>query len=118
MSRFSASPIVAVFARGVAEQEVNLLHDKALDEVFESGLVHQEEKQNQENEDQKEEDDDEDAVVRAPRKGKLQQVVSIGSRREVVRWMEQEFSRCHRTMAYPAINAAVASDHSGTSQPL
>jgi hypothetical protein len=46
MSRFSASPIVAAFARGVAEQEVNLLHDGAVDEVFESGFVHQEEKQN------------------------------------------------------------------------
>jgi hypothetical protein len=91
-SRFSASPIVATFARGVAEQEVNLLHDRSLEEMFESGFLHQEEKENQEIEDQKEEDDDEDAVVSAPRKRKLQQVVSIGSRREVIRWMEHEFA--------------------------
>jgi hypothetical protein len=91
MSRFSASPIVAAFARGVAEQEVNLLHDGALKEVG-SEFVHQEEKKNQENEEQKEEDDDEDAVMSAPRKRKLQQVFSIGSRRENVRWMEQELA--------------------------
>jgi hypothetical protein len=39
MSRFLASPIVAAFARGVAEQEVNLLYDGALEDVFGSGFV-------------------------------------------------------------------------------
>ena len=77
MLRFSSSPIIAAFAHSPGLQEEIARLEEDMEEVidqedaFSSDEAHEEE-------------------VSKKRKRKLQQVVSIASRREVVRWMIQE----------------------------
>jgi len=78
MLRFSSSPIIAAFAHIAGSQEEIARLEEVMEEVSD-----QEEAVCSRDEAHQEE-------VSQQRKRKLQQVVSIGSRREVVRWMIEE----------------------------
>jgi hypothetical protein len=77
MLRFSSSPIIAAFAHSAGLQEDIARLEGDMEEVIDQ-------------EDAVSSDEAHEEDVSKKRKRKLQQVVSIASRREVVRWMIQE----------------------------